>query len=208
VPLEYVQRVMLIVRRHRVLLDQDLAVLYGVEVKALKQAVKRNIQRFPSDFMFELTMDEARALARAAAQGRQGDAHPRSQSVTLDAEPSIITALSVKPTTRLAAGKNVKYVPYAFTEQGVAMLSTVLRSRRAIQVNIEIMRAFVRLRQVLQGNSDLAKKLADLEARYDGQFRVVFEAIRQLMTVPEKATKRIGFRTEDAGARGRRPRGD
>ncbi len=197
-PLEAVQRVILIVRGYRVLLDQDLAVLYGVEVKALKQSVKRNIARFPSDFMFELSMDEARLLARAAAQAKRKNTRlPRSQSVTLDAEASKIAGLFTLAPPRLASGKNVKYLPYAFTEQGVAMLSSVLRSARAVQVNIEIMRAFVRLRQMLLGHSELARKLAELERKYDGQFRAVFEAINELMRSPANATERIGFRTEE-----------
>ena len=152
------------VRGHRVLLDGDLAGLYEVEVKALNQAVRRNIARFPGDFMFQLTADEAARL--------------RSQSVTLDVR---------------GRGQHRKYAPFAFTEQGVAMLSSVLRSSRAVQVNIEIMRAFVRLRQLLERNADLARKIEALEKRYDTQFRVVFDAIRELMTPPTKPRRRIGF---------------
>jgi len=163
VPLEHVERVILIIRGHKVLLDVDLADMYGVEAKVLNQAVKRNIDRFPEDFMFQLTTEEAEVL--------------RSQTVTLKG----------------GRGQHRKYLPYAFTEQGVAMLSSVLRSPRAVQVNIEIMRAFVRLRQMLQSNSDLARKLTAMEKKYDAQFKIVFDAIRELMTPPTKPKRRIGF---------------
>lgn len=163
VPVERIERAILVIRGHRVLLDADLALLYEVEVKVLNQAVKRNTERFPADFMFQLTAEEAD--------------FQRSQTVTL----------------KRGRGKHRKYLPYAFTEQGVAMLSSVLRSPRAVQVNIEIMRAFVRLRQMLQQNADLALKLAALEKKYDAQFKVVFDAIRELMTPPTKPKRPIGF---------------
>jgi hypothetical protein len=134
-----IEREILVLRRHRVILDEQLAPLYGVEVKVLNQAVKRNRERFPEDFMFQLTAEETALL--------------RSQSVTLDAGRG--------------RGAHRKYLPDAFTEQGVAMLSSVLRSPRAVQVSIEIMRAFVRLRRMLQENVDLARKLAALEKKYD-----------------------------------------
>ncbi|HEY6460173.1 MAG TPA: ORF6N domain-containing protein [Polyangiaceae bacterium] len=165
IAIERVERAILLIRGHRVLLDVDLAAMYGVEVKVLNQAVKRNLARFPEDFMFRLNDQEGRAL--------------RSQFVTLDS----------------ARGQHRKYAPYAFTEQGVAMLSSVLRSPRAVQVNIEIMRAFVRLRGMLQSNAELAKKLADLEGRYDAKFRVVFDAIRDLMATPRPSKRPIGFRS-------------
>jgi len=157
-----IERGILIVRGHRVMLDEYLASLYGVEVKVLNQAVKRNVERFPADFMFQLTAEEAQNL--------------RSQTVTS------------------SSWGGRRYLPLAFTEQGVAMLSSVLRSERAVRVNIEIMRAFVRLRQVLQSNAALAQKLAALERKYDAQFKVVFDAIRELMEPPAKAQRRIGFR--------------
>ncbi|WP_242343650.1 ORF6N domain-containing protein [Anaeromyxobacter terrae] len=160
-----IERKILVLRRHRVILDEQLAPLYGVEVKVLNQAVKRNRERFPEDFMFQLTAEETALL--------------RSQSVTLDAGHG--------------RGAHRKYRPYAFTEQGVAMLSSVLRSPRAVQVNIEIMRAFVRLRRMLQENADLARKLAALEKKYDAQFKVVFDAIRELMEPPVQASRPIGF---------------
>jgi len=164
VPLTRVVEAIVVVRGHRVMLDEDLAALYCVEVKVLNQAVKRNVDRFPEDFMFQLTEEEAAAL--------------RSQSVTI----------------KTGRGEHRKYLPYAFTEQGVAMLSSVLHSPRAVQVNIEIMRAFVRLRQMLQSHAVLARKLDELEKRYDARFQAVFAAIRELMRPPVKGKKRIGFR--------------
>lgn len=161
---ESVERSILLLRGHRVMLDTDLASLYDVSVKRLNEQVRRNRERFPDDFMFQLSPDEAASL--------------RSQTATLKTE---------------SRGQHRKYLPYAFTEQGVAMLSSVLRSPRAVQVNIEIMRAFVRLRKMLESNALLTRKLAALEAKYDSQFRVVFEAIRGLMAPPEKARRRIGF---------------
>ena len=162
---EIIEGGILLLRQQRVILDEQLATLYDVPVKALNQAVKRNRQRFPDDFMFQLTEEESARL--------------RSQPVTLDA-----------PRGR---GAHRKYRPYAFTEQGVAMLSSVLRSERAVQVNIEIMRTFLRLRRMLQANQDLARKLAALEAKYDAQFKVVFDAIRELMDPPPSPKRRIGF---------------
>ncbi len=162
----HVERAILLLNGHRVMLDAHLAALYGVSVKRLNEQVGRNRQRFPEDFMFQLSADEAASL--------------RSQIATLETGPR---------------GRHRKYLPYAFTEQGVAMLSSVLRSPRAVQVNIEIMRAFVRLRRVLQTNAELAKKLDALEAKYDTQFKVVFQAIRQLMMAPEKPRRKIGYGT-------------
>lgn len=151
-----------LIRGHRVMLDADLARLYEVEVKVLNQAVRRNQERFPADFMFQLSEIE--------------NEHLRSQFVTLEK----------------GRGKYSKFMPLAFTEQGVAMLSGVLRSSRAVQVNIEIMRAFVKLREMTENHKELASKLNQLESKYDRQFKVVFDAIRQLMT-PSKplAQKRI-----------------
>lgn len=160
---EHVERNILLIRGHRVMLDTDLAKLYGVPTKVLNQAVKRNATRFPADFMFQLTSEETTAL--------------RSQIVT----------------SKSRGGR--QYRPYAFTEQGVAMLSSVLHSERAIQVNIAIMRAFVQLREMIGSNKGLARRLNELEKKYDSQFRVVFEAIRELMAEPEPKVKRIGFKT-------------
>jgi hypothetical protein len=164
IPPERIEHAILLVRGQKVMLSPDLAALYGVEPRALVQAVKRNMERFPEDFMFQLTKREFGNL--------------KSQIV-------ISSWGGVRRAT-----------PYAFTEQGVAMLSSVLKSPRAVQVNIEIMRAFVRLRQILATHAGLARKLAALESKYDEQFRVVFEAIRELMTPPEPKRKRIGFHSE------------
>lgn len=162
------------IRGHKVMLDADLAVLYGVPTKALVQAVKRNGARFPDDFMFRLTEQEVRAL--------------RSQFVTLDAGASPASG----------RGRHSKFLPYAFTEQGVAMLSSVLNSGRAVRVNVEIMRTFVRLRGLVAHNEELARKLNALESKYDRQFRVVFDAIRELMRPAEAPAKRhIGFVSSD-----------
>jgi hypothetical protein len=158
-----IARVILRVRGHHVMLDTDLARLYGVPVKALNQAVKRNRERFPEDFMFRLTPQEAESL--------------RSQ---------IVTSKAVRGGRRTP--------PVAFTEQGVAMLSSVLRGPRAVRVNIEIVRVFVRLRRILASNAELARALDALEARYDAQFETVFQAIRDLMSPTPTSRKRIGFR--------------
>jgi hypothetical protein len=158
------------VRGHRVMLDADLAELYSVPTKALVQAVKRNPDRFPPDFMFSLTEQEAADL--------------RSQIVT-----------SSLPSRNWGGRRNA---PFAFTEQGVAMLSSVLKSDRAVQANVEIMRAFVRLRRLIAHDQELARRLEHLESKYDRQFKVVFDAIRELMTPPAPAPKRrIGFVSGD-----------
>ena len=163
IPVERIERAILVLRGQKVMLDSDLAVMYGVGTRELVQATKRNPERFPSDFVFQLTPQEVSVL--------------KSQIVIS------------KPTGR--GGR--RSAPYAFTEQGVAMRSSVIRSSRAVRVNVEIMRTFVRLRRMLQANADLARKLEELEKRYDAQFRVVFDAIRELMAPPVKQKKRIGF---------------
>jgi len=161
IPIERIEELILLIRGHKVMLDSDLAELYGVTTKRLNEQVRRNLSRFPEDFMFKLTESEAHLLRSQFATSKGGRGGRR-------------------------------YLPYAFTEQGVAMLSSVLNSGRAIKVNIEIMRAFVRLRQILASNKELAKRLDDLEKKYDAQFRVVFDAIRELMKPPEsKKTNRI-----------------
>ncbi|NWG01918.1 MAG: ORF6N domain-containing protein [Syntrophaceae bacterium] len=172
IPIERIERSILMIRGQKVMLDRDLAYLYGVPTKVLNQAVKRHKDRFPEDFMFQLTMEEAKLWWTNI----RGDGL-RSQIVTLK------------------RGKHIKYRPYAFTEHGILMLSSVLNSERAIQVNIEIMRAFVRLQRILSSHADLARKLDELEKKYDAQFRVVFDAIRRLMAPkePEPSKKRIGF---------------
>ena len=164
-PVARILNSILVVRAEKVMLDADLAVLYGVETKVLLQAVRRNIERFPEDFMFQLSGEEWLDL--------------KSQSVTSSSW----------------GGRRI--APYAFTEQGVAMLSSVLRSERAIAVNIQIMRAFVQLKRMLATHADLARKIESLEKKYDGQFRAVFEAIRELME-PEVNVKNqpIGFKAK------------
>ena len=146
------------------MLDHDLASLYRVETKVLTRAVKRNLRRFPLDFMFQLTAEEADLLRCQIGTSNKGRGGRR-------------------------------YLPYVFTEQGVAMLSSVLNSERSILVNIEIMRAFVKLRQLLVSNAELSRQLAELESKYDKQFKVVFDAIRQLMATPVRGRKEIGFRS-------------
>ena len=162
ISLESIEWQIFFIRRHKVMLSAHLARLYGVEPKALVQAVKRNIERFPEDFMFQLSEAELAIL--------------KSQIVTS------------------SWGGARRAAPYAFTEQGVAMLSSVLRSKRAVLVNVEIMRTFVRLRQILASNDELARRLDELESKYDRQFKVVFDAIRELMRPPSSGDRPpIGF---------------
>ena len=168
IPAESLEGSILFIRSHKVILDRTLAKLYGVSTKVLNQAVRRNPTRFPPDFMFQLTMEEAKTL----------DERLRSQIVTL----------------KKSRGKHIKYRPYAFTEHGILMLSSVLKSERAVYVNIEIMRTFVRLREILASNAELNQRLDALEQNYDGQFKVVFEAIRHLMRPASRKRKPIGFR--------------
>jgi len=152
IPLEIIENKILMIRGHRVMLDRDLAELYEVSTKALNQAVKRNLESFPEDFMFTLNLTE---------------------------KTEVVTNCD-----HLKAIKYSPQLPYAFTEQGVAMLSSVLKSKRARQVNVQIMRAFVKLRELLSTHKDMARKLETLEKKYDAQFKSVFDAIRALMSVP------------------------
>ena len=166
IPVERIQRAILLIRGQKVLLDADLAELYGVETKALVRAVKRNSERFPADFMFQLSAEEFEDL--------------RCQFGTS------------------SSWGGRRYAPYVFTEQGVAMLSSVLRSPRAAAVNIEIMRAFVRLREILGSHADLARRLDELERQFhehDEQFAVVFDALRQLMEPPQTEPPEVGYHT-------------
>ena len=165
IPMEIIEQKIFLIRGQKVMLDRDLAQLYGVETRVLNQAVRRNIDRFPADFMFSLTRDEIIRISQF-----------------------VISSTQIRNET-LKFAKRV----LAFTEQGVAMLSTVLNSKRAIEVNILIMRAFVKLREMIASNKELAKKLDELEKKYDAQFKVVFDAIRQLMTPPTKKQRKIGF---------------
>jgi hypothetical protein len=165
VPPGRIERRIIVMRGENVLLDDDLARMYGVETRALVQAVKRNVKRFPPDFMFQLSREEFEALRAQLGSSSQGWGGRR-------------------------------YLPHAFTEQGVAMLSSVLRSDRAVHVNVEIVRAFVRLRRMAGSVTELRRKVDALEQKYDTQFRVVFDAIRELMAPAPGEKRRIGFRPE------------
>lgn len=173
VPVERIEQAILLVRGEKVILDSALAALYGVETKALNRAVKRNRERFPSDFVFQLTKKETDAL-----RYQSGTSNLKSQSAT----------------SKSQGGR--RYLPYAFTEHGAIMAANVLNSERAVQASVEVVRAFVRLRQILASNAELARKLEELEKKYDAQFKVVFDAIRQLMTPPEPKRKQIGFQAK------------
>jgi hypothetical protein len=177
IPVERIARLIFVFLKQKVMLDSDLASLYGVTTGNLNKAVKRNMQRFPSDFMFQLTAEQAEDLIFqfGRSKGRGGRRHR----------------------------------PYAFTEQGIAMLSSVLNSDRAITINIAIMRAFVRLRQILETNHELARKFSELERRvgkHDDEIAAILEAIRQLMAPPEKSRREIGFHVREKAARYRAAR--
>jgi len=163
IPVGRIERAILFIRGEKVMLDSDLAELYGVETKVLNQAVKRNADRFPQDFMFRLTVDEVAGLNR-------------SQIVTGSQKH-----------------RDPHFPPFAFTEHGALMLANILNSERAAQASVQVVRAFVRLRQMLASNAELSRKLARLEKKYDAQFKVVFDAIRQLMSPTETRRKEIGF---------------
>jgi len=169
IAVEVIERKILLIRGQKVMLDSDLSELYGIEVKHLKRQVRRNLDRFPGDFMIQLSKEEYESLRRHFGA--------------------------------LKRGGHSKYLPYAFTEQGVAMLSSVLNSKRAVHVNIAIMRAFVKLREMLVTHKDLARKIEEMEKKYDSQFKVVFDAIRQLMTPPETKKRKSGFEIRESRAR-------
>ena len=173
---ENLAKLVFLVRGEKVLLDADLAGLYDVATKALNQAVKRNLDRFPADFMFQLTLQEREGMRSKIVTLHPVNSPMRSQTVT-------------------ASRRNVGALPYAFTEQGVAMLSSVLRSQRAVEVNIAIMRTFVQLRRLMDSNRDLRLRIEAMETRYDEQFSQVFDAIKQLITEDKtrKAKPPIGF---------------
>jgi hypothetical protein len=169
IPRERIEQSIYLIRGHKVMLDADLASLYGVPTKRLNEAVKRNRKRFPSDFMFRLTVAESVRLRSQIATSKPGRG-------------------------------GLRYVPYVFTENGVAMLSSVLNSDKAIRVNIEIMRVFTRLRELLSSHADLIRRLDNIEKKYDKQFRIVFDTIRELISPPEEPPKPpIGFRSEEEG---------
>jgi hypothetical protein len=165
VPVEVVQSKIYMIRGYKVMIDRDIALLYGVKPIALRQQVKRNMDRFPEDFIFQLDKDEV----------------------------EILLSQNVIPSRQSLGGA----MPYAFTEQGIAMLSSVLTSRRAVQVNIQIMRTFSKLREFMTTHKDIREKVEELEKKYDQQFKAVFEAIKRLVTYPNEAYKKtkIGFIT-------------
>jgi ORF6N domain-containing protein len=173
-PDESIEDTILLIRGQRVILDHDLARLYGVTTRVLNQAVKRNLDRFPEDFMFQLTKAEIEVWQRLKPL--------RSQIVIL----------------KKARGTHRKYQPYAFSAHGILMLSSVLKSQRAVQVNIQIMRTLVRLRQMFASNEQLIERLDELEENYDAKFKIVFSAIRQIMNPPAVKRKPIGFRSRPA----------
>ncbi|MBI1805266.1 MAG: ORF6N domain-containing protein [Ignavibacteria bacterium] len=179
IPAEVIEKKIFFLRGQKVMLDRDLAELYGVLTRNLNKAVQRNLDRFPEDFMFQLSAEEFENLMFHFGTSSGAKRHG---------------AIG-------AQWGGTRKLPYAFTDQGVAMLSSVLRSKRAGQVNIEIMRAFVKLRELLATNKDLARKLDGLEKKYDSQFRIVFEAIRKLMLPPEKPKRQIGFKVEEPTVR-------
>jgi ORF6N domain len=175
-------------RGEKVLLDFDLAALYGVETRVLNQAVRRNADRFPADFMFQLSSEEAETLSQVVTPSVAGHDVSNSSQIVM------------------SSGKyrGKRYRPYAFTEQGVAMLSSVLNSESAVKMNIAIMRAFVQLRRALETNRERARKFSELERRidkHDAEIDAILEAIRQLMAPPEKARREIGFHVREEAAR-------
>jgi hypothetical protein len=193
IPAEQIARRIFYFRGEKVLLDFDLATLYGVATKALNQAVKRNRERFPDDFMFQLTTEEFRILRpQAVTSSPQGT---RSKEIMKNWSQTV---------TSFRKYRRTKYRPYAFTEEGIAMLSSVLKSKRAVKVNIAIMRAFVKLRSVLETNRELARKFSELEQRvdkHDEEIGAILEAIRQLMAPPEKPRREIGFHVRENAPR-------
>lgn len=191
IPLSRVVQAIRVLRGEKVLLDSDLALLYGVETRVLNQAVKRNADRFPSDFMFRLNDEEMEQVSQFVIPRREGSVG----NALLDSSQIVMSS-------RKHRGK--RYRHYAFTEQGVAMLSSVLNSQRAVRVNIAIMRAFVKLRQMIDTNRELAHKFSELERRvgkHDKEIAAILEAIRQLMAPPEKPRREIGFHVRENAAR-------
>jgi hypothetical protein len=191
IPVRRIVQSILVLRGQKVMLDYDLATLYGVEARVLNQAVKRNASRFPVDFMFQISAEEMEKVSQVVT--------PPAQERT---EKKVTNSSQFVTSSRKYRGK--RYRPYAFTEQGVAMLSSVLNSERAVKVNIAIMRAFVRLREVLQTNRELARKFDELEKRvgkHDEKIDAILEAIRQLMAPPTKPRREIGFHVREKAPR-------
>jgi hypothetical protein len=164
IPIDIIENKIYLIRGQKVMLDRDLAELYGVKTQVLNQAVKRNFSRFPSDFMFSLTRQEIMRISQIVISSKKAD-------------------------RTMKFSKNVN----VFTEHGVAMLSSVLNSERAVQVNIQIMRTFTRLRRLLASHRELRRKIEEMEKKYDGQFKVVFDAINELMEIPDRTVKNVGF---------------
>ncbi|MDQ6939291.1 MAG: ORF6N domain-containing protein [Verrucomicrobiota bacterium] len=192
---ENIAQFVFFLRGEKVMLDADLAKLYGVTTKALNQAVKRNKGRFPKDFMFQLSKEEATPLRSQIVISKQsGTDSNRSQIVTASITRARNRSQFVTGSQR---HRDPRLLPYAFTEQGVAMLSSVLRSSRAVEVNIAIMRTFVQLRRLMDSNADLARKIQAMENKYDEQFAAVFDAIKQLIAedqaIKAQPRRRIGF---------------
>jgi hypothetical protein len=184
IPIERIAQAIRLLRGEKVLLDFDLAALYGVETRILNQAVKRNADRFPSDFMFQLSIEEAERISQLVTSSAAGHTVSDSSQIVMS----------------LGKHRGKRYRPYAFTEEGIAMLSSVLNSERAVKVNIAIMRAFVKLRQALDTNRELAQKFSELERRvgkHDEEIAAIFEAIRQLTAPPEKPRREIGFHVRE-----------
>jgi hypothetical protein len=175
---EVIEQKIYLIRSQKVMLDRDLAVLYGVPAKRLNEAVKRNKKRFPSDFMFKLTWNETIGL--------------RSQFATLNKNDNFLTSRNAISKIR----DHEKYRLHVFTEHGIAMLSSVLNSDRAIAVNIQIIRTFIKLRKLLATHADLLKKIETMEKGYDRQFRIVFEILKELREAPKKQAKKIGFKVK------------
>jgi hypothetical protein len=187
IPVARIERRILFLRGQKVMLDFDLAELYGVETRTLNQAVQRNLERFPEDFMFQLSADESEQVLRSQIVISNMETTGISKGKFGSLRSQIVTSKQGKGGRR--------YRPYAFTEQGVGMLSGVLNSPRAVQTHVAIIRTFAQLRQMLATHADLARKLATLESKYDKQFRVVFDAIRELMTEKKTPRREIGFHT-------------
>ncbi len=197
-----IAQIILTVRGQRVILDNDLAAIYGVTTKALNQAVKRNTERFPPDFLFRLTLQEVADLrSQSVTSSGEGEWVRNSTAEGLEGNRSPSVTGSQKH-------RDPRFRPYAFTEHGALMAANVLRSPRAVKMSVFVVRAFVRLRRMVASNAELARRLDELEKKHDAQFKVVFDAIRALMTPPRARRRRIGFRVEEGRPtyRVRRPR--
>lgn len=174
IPIERIEQKILVIRGERVMVDSDLAAIYGVETKMFTRAVRRNLLRFPDDFMFQLTSEEYAALRRQIGASNTED-------------------LKLQNATAKQGRGGRRYLPYAFTEHGALMAANVLNSGRAVEASVQVVRAFVRMRNLLASNAELAKKVEALESKYDSQFKSIFDAIKKLMMPPDKPKGGIGF---------------